>query len=71
MDTIDKVKAFINIVTKFTSDIDLVSARYVVDAKSIVGVLSLDLKNPLQVRITGRGDGEEAIIERAIAQFAC
>ena len=43
------VKDFVNIVSKYDFDIDLVSGRYVVDAKSIMGIFSLDLTKPIQV----------------------
>ena len=42
LNSIDKVKAFVNDVTKFNTDFDLVSGRYVIDAKSIMGIFSLD-----------------------------
>ena len=41
--SIDKVKSFVNDITKFDSDFDLVSGRYVIDAKSIMGILSTSL----------------------------
>ena len=44
--SIDKVKSFVNDITKFDSDFDLVSGRYVIDAKSIMGIFSLDLSKP-------------------------
>ena len=43
LNSIDKVKAFVNDITKFDTDFDLVSGRYVIDAKSIMGIFSLDL----------------------------
>jgi len=47
--TINDVKEFVNIVTRYDFDIDLVSGRYAVDAKSIMGIFSLDLSRPIQV----------------------
>lgn len=38
LNSIDKVKSFVNDLTKFDSDFDLVSGRYVIDAKSIMGI---------------------------------
>lgn len=38
-------------VTKFDSDFDLVSGRYVIDAKSIMGIFSLDLSKPIDLNI--------------------
>ena len=39
--SIDKVKSFVNDLAKFDADFDLVSGRYVIDAKSIMGIFSL------------------------------
>ena len=49
--TINDVKAFVNAVTKYNFDVDLLSGRYAVDAKSIMGIFSLDLSKPLVVEI--------------------
>ena len=51
LNSIDKVKAFVNEVTKFDSDFDLVSGRYVIDAKSIMGIFSLDLSKAIDLNI--------------------
>ena len=51
LDSIDKVKAFVNAITKFDSDFDLISGRYVIDAKSIMGIFSLDLSKPIELII--------------------
>ncbi len=45
------VKEFVGIVNNFDYDVDLVSGRYVVDAKSIMGIFSLDLMKPVKVEI--------------------
>ena len=44
-------KTFVSIVQKYSYDIDLRSDRYVVDAKSILGIFSLDLSKPINVEI--------------------
>lgn len=49
--SITDVKDFVNIVNKYDFDIDLTSGRYVVDAKSIMGIFSLDLSKPIKVDI--------------------
>ena len=54
LNSIDKVKSFVNDITKFESDFDLVSGRYVIDAKSIMGIFSLDLSKPMGTCVTGR-----------------
>jgi len=49
--SINDVKDFVNTSNKFDFDIDLTSGRYVVDAKSIMGIFSLDLGKPIKVEI--------------------
>lgn len=48
---INDVKDFVNTVMKYEFDIDLVSGRYAVDAKSIMGIFSLDLSKPIELNI--------------------
>ena len=61
LNSIDKVKAFVNEVTKFESDFDLVSGRYVIDAKSIMGIFSLDLSKPTDLNIHDDKDYDSII----------
>lgn len=49
--SIDKVKSFVNDISRFDNDFDLVSGRYVIDAKSIMGIFSLDLSKPIDLNI--------------------
>ena len=51
LNSIDKVKSFVNEITKFDVDFDLVSGRYIIDAKSIMGIFSLDLAKPIELNI--------------------
>ena len=51
LNSIDKVKSFVNDLTKFDTDFDLISGRYVIDAKSIMGIFSLDLSKPIDLNI--------------------
>lgn len=51
LNSIDKVKSFVNALTKFDADFDLISGRYVIDAKSIMGIFSLDLSKPIGLNI--------------------
>lgn len=62
LNSIDKVKAFVNEVTKFDAEFDLVSGRYVIDAKSIMGIFSLDLSKNIELNIHNE-DQYDAIIE--------
>ncbi|MDE6973805.1 MAG: HPr family phosphocarrier protein, partial [Lachnospiraceae bacterium] len=45
------VKSFVNDITKLDYDFDLVYGRYVIDAKSIMGIFSLDLSKPIDLNI--------------------
>lgn len=49
--SINDVKDFVNIVNRYKFDVDLTSGRYVVDAKSIMGIFSLDLSKPIRVEV--------------------
>jgi phosphotransferase system HPr-like phosphotransfer protein len=51
LNSIDKVKNFVNLINRFDYDFDLVSGRYVIDAKSIMGIFSLDLSKPIALNI--------------------
>ena len=51
LNSIDKVKSFVNAITQFEFDFDLISGRYVIDAKSIMGIFSLDLSKPIDLAI--------------------
>lgn len=62
LSTLEDVRKFVNIVTAFEGDIDLKSGRYTVDAKSIMGIFSLDLLNPVEMTI--HCDNCEAIVEK-------
>ena len=59
LNSIDKVKSFVNDLTKFDTDFDLLSGRYVIDAKSIMGIFSLDLSKPMSLNIHAEGDTTE------------
>ena len=51
-----QVKKFVNIVQSYSFEIDLRSDRYVVDAKSVLGIFSLDLSKPVNVEIHAEDD---------------
>lgn len=51
INSINDVKDFVNIVSKYDFDVDLTSGRYVVDAKSIMGIFSLDISKPIELNI--------------------
>ena len=62
LNSIDKVKSFVNAITKFDNDFDLISGRYVIDAKSIMGIFSLDLSKPITLNIHA-SENMSAILE--------
>ena len=61
LNSIDKVKSFVNDLTKFDVDFDLVSGRYVIDAKSIMGIFSLDLSKPMDLNIHAENGIDEIL----------
>ena len=61
LNSIDKVKSFVNDITKFDSDFDLVSGRYVIDAKSIMGIFSLDLSKNIELNIHSEDKVEDIL----------
>ena len=51
LNSIDRVKSFVNDINRYDYDFDLVSGRYIIDAKSIMGIFSLDLSKPITLNI--------------------
>ena len=47
----ENVKSFVNVVNRYPYDVDLRAGRHVVDAKSILGIFSLDLSKPIMMEI--------------------
>ena len=65
LNSIDKVKSFVNTITKYDNDFDLVSGRYVIDAKSIMGIFSLDLSKPIDLNIHSENNVDEILAKLA------
>ena len=61
LNSIDKVKSFVNAITQFNFDFDLISGRYVIDAKSIMGIFSLDLSKPITLNIHAENNLDEIL----------
>ena len=61
LNSIDKVKSIVNDLAKFDVDFDLVSGRYVIDAKSIMGIFSLDLSKPIDLNIHSENQIDEIL----------
>ncbi len=65
LSTIEDIRKFVEIVTRLDYDVDLSSGRYVVDAKSIMGIFSLDLMNAIQ--LTAHTENVDALKEALAA----
>ncbi len=61
LNSIEKVKQFVNLINLYDGDFDLSSGRYIIDAKSIMGIFSLDLSKPLRLDIYNNPHGDEII----------
>ncbi len=60
LSSIQDVRTFVDTVSKYDMEIDLASGRYVVDAKSIMGIFSLDLLKP--ITLTAHGEETDELI---------
>ena len=67
LNSIGKVKSFVNAITQFDFDFDLISGRYVIDAKSIMGIFSLDLSKPIELAIHTETELDE--IKEVLKQY--
>ena len=61
LSSIEDVRNFVELVRQFEGDIDLASGRYIVDAKSIMGIFSLDLMKP--ILLTAYGEASEQLLK--------
>ena len=66
----DDLKEFIKITTSFESNIDIIKDRYVVDARSIMGIMSLDFTQPTMVVIHSVNEDEIVNFYDAMKRFA-
>lgn len=69
LNSIETVKSFVKDITKYENDFDLVSGRFLVDAKSIMGIFALDLSKPLKLNIHSADNGDQ--IAEALSQYTC
>ena len=67
LNSIEKVKSFVKDLNKFENDFDLVSGRFAIDAKSIMGIFSLDLSKPLSLQINTDDEKEIGDVLKAIS----
>ena len=69
LNTIDDVKNLVSYVTGFECDFEIISGRFVVDAKSIMGIFSLDLSKELKLVIRSDDEFEVDRIKNKIKRF--
>jgi phosphotransferase system HPr-like phosphotransfer protein len=63
LDSIDKVNHFVNTLAQFNQDVDLARGKYVVDAKSIMGIFTMDLSKPVTLRTNANEKAANEIFE--------
>ncbi|NLL77948.1 MAG: HPr family phosphocarrier protein [Clostridiales bacterium] len=68
LQSIEDVKKFVNIMAQFNGYFDLVSGKYIVDAKSVMGIFSMDLSKALELRILETNE-QESVIKEALKQY--
>ena len=68
LSSIEDVRQFVNAATCCPCEVDVLSGRYVVDAKSIMGLFSLDLSQPVRVEVHG-SDSEREAVEQSVSAF--
>ena len=64
LSSLDRVKEFESDVSKLDGDFDLVSGKYIVDAKSMMGIFSLDLTKPVQLNIYNESEVNLAALNK-------
>ena len=66
--SIDDVKHFVDAASRCPCEVDVLSGRYVINAKSIMGLFSLDLSQPVQVEVHGT-DAQRGAFQADVAAF--
>lgn len=69
LNDVSKIKGFIRVVRGFESDVDIMTERAVVDAKSVLGIYGLDLTQDTYVRIISDDVNENRKFETAMEEF--
>lgn len=69
LNNFDKIKEFTNSVSKFESDVDLMKGRYIVDAKSTIGIMTLNLSEPVEIQIHSEDEEELKAFEEFVSKF--
>lgn len=69
LNSMDKVKAFVNAVSQLPCDVDIYSGRYLIDAKSIMGIFSIDISKKLDLSIHTDNKDVLSEAERLLCSF--
>lgn len=69
LSSVNDVKDFVVAVSFSSCDIDIAADRYIIDAKSIMGIFSLDLSKPLVLKINSKDENEIADVLGKIERF--
>ena len=69
LDTIDKIKKFSSAILTFENDIDIMQGKYVINAKSVIAIFSLDLTNIIKVIIHDASIEDVARLEKVLKEF--
>ena len=71
LNTIERVKRFSEIVLKYECDIDVIRGRYVIDAKSIIGLFTLDISKPVEIHIHSTDKEVLEQFNKDMEEFLC
>lgn len=69
VDSVDKVKDFVKVTNKIMPDMDLIVGRYIIDAKSIMGIFSVDLTKKIRLKIHSDNEKECTEIRKKLEKF--
>ena len=69
LNEVTKVNKFVNKVSKFESDIDIISGRYICDAKSLLAIFSYDLSKPVDIVIHSNNEEEIRKFNEVMEEF--
>lgn len=69
INTFEKVKKFIDIISKYSQEATLVSGRYVINAKSIMGIFSVDISKDMELMLEGKDETENKKMLTLLKEF--
>ncbi len=67
LQSVDTVKAFVNDMSQMEGDVLLLAGKYVINAKSLMGIFSLNLSDPLQLRFEDWKEEYAPVVEKYLA----